>query len=66
MNKEQAKNEAKKIFRESNKKADAIIEKAKKNGTWKMGLDSNKELFAELDKETQNKLKHLRSLVDEE
>ena len=65
MNKEQAIKEAKKIFRESNEKAEKIIEAAKKNGTWKPGLDGNKELFAELDKETQEKLKHLRSMVDE-
>ena len=65
MNKQQASIEAKKIFREANEKADEIIKTAKQNGTWKMGLDSNKELFAELDKETKEKLKHLQSMIDE-
>lgn len=65
MNKQQAAIEAKKIFRERNKKADEIIETAKKNGTWKMGLDSNNDLFIELDKETQEKLKLLQSMIDE-
>lgn len=51
--------EARKIFEESIKKRKAIIEEAKENGTWQMGLDSNKDLFKELHEETQNKLKSL-------
>ena len=47
------------------KKADEIIENAKKNSTWKKGLDSNNDLFIELDKATQEKLKLLQSMIDE-
>lgn len=66
MNKQQADEEAKKIFQESNKKADEIMKKAKEDGTWKMGLDSNKDLFTELNKETKEKLKLLVSMIDED
>lgn len=66
MNKAQADIEAKKIFDESNKKADEIIKRAKKEGKWKMGLDANKHLFDELHKETKEKLKLLASMIDEE
>lgn len=66
MNKKQADAEAKKIFRERNKKADEIIRQAKKNGTWQMGLDSNNGLFADLDRETKEKLRILASMIDEE
>lgn len=51
--------EARKILEESLKKRRAIINEAKANGTWKMGLDSNKDLFKELNEETHNKLKSL-------
>lgn len=66
MNKKQADIEASKIFQERNKKAEEIIKKAKKEGKWKMGLDSNKNLFADLDRETKEKLNLLASMVDEE
>lgn len=66
MNKKQADIEAKKIFQESVKKAEEIEKKAKENGTWKMGLDSNNELFEDLHKETKEKLKLLASMIDEE
>lgn len=66
MNKKQADIEAKKIFQERNKKADEIIKKAKEEGTWKNGLDSNNGLFVDLDRETKEKLKLLSSMIDEE
>ena len=66
MNKAQADIEARKIFEESNKKADEIIKKAKEDGTWQDGLDSNKKLFADLDNETKEKLKLLASKIDED
>ena len=66
MNKVQADIEARKIFEESNKKADEIIKKAKEDGTWQAGLDSNKKLFADLDNETKEKLKLLASKIDED
>lgn len=65
MNKQEADIEAKKIFQETSKKIDEIIAQAKKDGIWQMGLDSNRELFEELDRETKKKLKTLASMIDE-
>lgn len=65
MNKQEAYIEAKKIFQESAKKSDEIIRQAKNDGIWQMGLDSNRELFEELDRETKKKLEKLASMIDE-
>lgn len=65
MNKEQANIELVKIFDDRNKQAKKIEQESKKNGTWKMGLDSNKALFAELDKKTMEMINCLKSLIDE-
>ena len=65
MNKQQADIEARKIFQERNEKANEIIRQAKKDGIWQMGLDSNRELFKELDRETKKKLEKLASMIDE-
>lgn len=66
MNREQANSEAEKIFKERNLKATEIIKKAKEDGTWQMGLDSNNHLFDDLNIETKLKLKELASKIDEE
>ena len=66
MNKKQADIEAHKIFQERNRKAEEIVKQAKKEGKWKMGLDSNKDLFADLDKETKKRLELLASMIDED
>ena len=65
MNKQQADIEAKKIFQETSKKIDEIIRQAKKDGIWQMELDSNQELFEELNRETKKKLEKLASMIDE-
>ena len=65
MNKEQANIELMKILDDRDKQAEKIEQEAKKNGTWQMGLDSNKALFAELDKKTMEKINLLKSLIDE-
>ena len=65
MNKQEADIEVKKIFQETSKKIDEIIAQTKKDGIWQMGLDSNRELFEELDRETKKKLKKLASMIDE-
>ena len=65
MNKEQAKIEYRKIIADCIKQEDKIIQEAKKNGTWQMGLDSNKALFAELDKKTMEKIDLLKSQINE-
>lgn len=66
MNRQQANIEASKIFDERNRKADEIIKKAKADGTWQSGLDSNKGLFKKLDEETREKLKNLAEMIDED
>ena len=65
MNKQQADIEARKIFQERNEKANEIIRQAKKDGIWQMELDSNQELFEELNRETKKKLEKLASMIDE-
>ena len=66
MNKEQAKKEYIKIIQNRNAKAEEIIAKAQKNGTWEKGLDSNNELFKEIDNEAKKKIELLKKLIDEE
>ena len=66
MNKEQAKKEFIKIIQSRNAKVEKIIAKAQKNGTWKKGLDSNKELFKEIDNEAKERIELLKRLIDEE
>ena len=66
MTEEQAKIEAKKIYKEFGEKKDEIKKKAVADGTWRPGLDSNRGLFKELEKETKNKLKVLQSLIDKD
>lgn len=66
MTKEEARKEAILIMEDFSEKCDSIIKEAKKNGTWLMGLDSNKGLFKEAEKEAKEKLKKLASQVDKE
>lgn len=65
MTKDQAKIEYMKIIDESIKEEDRIMQEAKKNGTWKMGLDANRELFAELHSKNIEKINLLKSMIDE-
>lgn len=62
--------EADKIFwqliRERNAKAAEIIEQAQADGTWKSGLDTNKDLFKELDAYCDRKIKELAAQIDDE
>ena len=48
------------------KKIEDIISKAKEEGNWQMGLDSNEGLFDEVNRETKEKLKILASMIDED
>lgn len=66
MNKEQASKEAAKIIDDYIKKAAEIEAKAKKDGTWQKGLDANRVLFEAIEKESNEKLKILASMVDKE
>lgn len=66
MTKAQARKEMKKILSDHVAKAEQITKKAKQDGTWAMGLDANKGLFAELHAETDRKLQQLATMVDED
>ena len=66
MTKEQARKEAIAIIEDFSEKCDLIRQEAKKNGTWQMGLDSNRELFREAEKAMKDKLKLLASQVEKE
>lgn len=65
MTKEEANIEARKIFRERNRKADEIIAKAIADGIYRPGLDGNKELFIELDIATKQQLADLKAMIEE-
>ncbi len=47
------------LFREENEKIDALIKKAKKEGKWQMGLDSNKKLLKPVHDEYHKKAQEL-------
>lgn len=66
MTKEQAQKEYEKIIRETNDKCEEIIKKAKADGTWLPGLDSNNYLFKEVNDEAKEKIKELAAMVDED
>ena len=64
MNKEQAQKEYEKIIRETNVKCEEIIKRAKADGTWLPGLDSNNYLFKEVNDEAKEKIKELAAKVE--
>ena len=66
MTKKEADEEARKIIAKRNRKAERIIEKAKDDGIWKPGLDTNQELLRDLDKEIWNELQELANSIDEQ
>ena len=66
MTKKEADKKAEIIFKELNKKCEESIKQAKKDGIWKSGLDSNKELFSEVENEAKEKLRELSSQIDAE
>lgn len=66
MTKEQAQVEYLKLLKKKDSETEKIIEAAKRNGTWKQGLDANKELFTELNKTYSEKIRGLKSLIDED
>lgn len=65
MNKKEAEKEYIKILKKYVDDNNKIIEKAKKDGTWKPGLDSNRELFTKSREEFMKKVELLKSMVDE-
>lgn len=63
ISKEEGQVEIRKIWAECNKQSDKIMEEAIKNGTWKMGFDANRELFADLDKKMFAKAQLLKKSI---
>ncbi len=66
MTRAEAHEKGREVFKESFKKEEEIIKEAKANGTWQMGLDSNRHLFKELHTETMEKIRKLEEMIDEE
>ena len=66
MSREEANAELKKILDDRNQQAVKIVQEAKANGTWQMGLDSNNALFANVDKYTIEKIDLLKKAVNSE
>lgn len=64
MNREQIQAEYLNLLSEKCQQEDEIVKKAKENGTWMPGLDSNKELFSELDKDYNDKIEELKRKLD--
>ena len=66
MTKKEADKEARKIIAKRNRKAERIIKKAKDDGIWEPGLDTNQELLRDLDKEIWDELQELANSIDEQ
>lgn len=64
MTKEQAQKEFLKLLEQKVKEEDKIIKDAKEKGLWKQGLDSNNELFIDLNNEYKKKIELLKSLIE--
>ena len=65
MTKEQVEEEYRKLLRETIAEENRIMKESEENGTWKPGLDSNKELFKDIKKEFYRKINELKNSVDE-
>ena len=66
MIKEQAQKEFLKLLEQKVKEEDKIIKDAKEKGLWKQGLDSNNELFIDLNNEYKKKIELLKSLIEKD
>ena len=56
MTKEQAQKEFVKLLEQKIKEEDQIIQEAKEKGIWKQGLDSNSDLFIEVNEKFKKKI----------
>ena len=61
MNSEQVQNEYLELLSKKLDEEEKIIESAKRKGIWRAGLDSNRELFTELDAEYTKKIEELKA-----
>lgn len=60
MNREQAQAEYLDLLNKKLDEEERIVEDAKQKGIWRDGLDSNRELFTELDAEFAKKIEELK------
>ena len=65
MTNKEATQEWEEFLKAINEKEDRIVDDAKKKGIWKPGLDGNRELFADIKKEMQDKLIELQGKLTE-
>lgn len=65
MNKEQAQSEYLKLLHEQISEEEEIQKQAIRNGTWKIGLDANRPLFAETRKKYKDMINRLKEMIDE-
>lgn len=65
MTREQAKHEATKIFSELARQRDNIVRQAKQDGVWIGGLDGDKKMFEDVEREAKEKIKLLESMIDD-
>lgn len=65
MTRQQAELEYRKLLTEWNKEKSEIMDRAKREGIWKPGLDSNGELFKDIADKYKRKLQELRDSIDE-
>lgn len=65
MTKQEALKEIEKLCEERNARADILAEEAKAKGIYEPGLDGNRELYVDLDKEIKSRMKKIYDMVDE-
>lgn len=65
MDRQQAEQEYRNLLAEWNKEEDEIAEQAKREGIWKPGLDSNRELFKNTADKYKKKIQELKDSLDE-
>ncbi len=65
MDRQQAEQEYRNLLAEWTKEEDEIVEQAKREGIWKPGLDSNRELFKDIADKYKKKIQELKDSLDE-
>lgn len=64
ISKKEADQEAIKIFDEWARETEKVIDKAKKDGKYIYGLDTNREIYVEVDEKYKKKIKELAERID--
>ena len=64
ISKKEADQEAIKIFDEWARETKKVIDKAKKDGKYIYGLDTNREIYVEVDEKYKKKIKELAERID--